>query len=670
MKKLVSFILCMAFCISSLNIAFAAEDSGVTEALKKVKERIDTTEYDDFRSSYHKNEDGKVSYQFNWSETGEDYKGLCVNLEDGIITSYYKYDYDREGDAGAFSMSAAEAVEIAEAFVKKINPEICETIQAIPEKNYSIQSDSYGVNIYRTQNGIPVLGEAGYIFVSKTTREVTNFYMNYTKGISFKTTDGIISEDEAKKAYKELLPPVLQYRYRRDYQKAEISAFLEYAPKDNGLAINAYDGTVYKRTNGGDRFYANSMSEKSEDAGGYGGFTPAELEEAERIAGLLSEDEAKSIIQNNDIIAMQKGFRQTYSSLNRDFYNKNEYQYEFGFENGEDDYINAGIDAKNGEILSFYKYDNEYVEPKYDRKAEEQKANAAFSALAGEKSAEFHLEENDSDGYISYVRTFDGIDVIEDGAYFGFDSKDNISSYSLNYTKDVEFPSKDGVITPAEAAEKAIDAIGFELVYSVDYENKTAQPVYTIGKIGEMAGYTMNPFTGHLTNYNGDDLEEAEKITYSDIENHYGKAIFSALAEYGIGFDGGELKPDEPITQAEYFTLLNKAFGYDFDIDIDALYRSIISTGIISKEERADDSVLTRENAAIFMIRKIGAEEYARFDEIFVPPFDDVTENKGYIAILKIKGIINGDGSGNFYPQRTVTRGEALIMIYNYFSKN
>ena len=78
MKKLVSFILCTAFCLSALNIAFAAEDSGVTEALAKVKERIDTTEYDEFKSSYHKNEDGNVSYQFEWSKSSDEYKSLYV----------------------------------------------------------------------------------------------------------------------------------------------------------------------------------------------------------------------------------------------------------------------------------------------------------------------------------------------------------------------------------------------------------------------------------------------------------------------------------------------------------------------------------------------------------------------------------------------------------------
>ena len=668
MKKLVSFILCMAVCISSLNIAFAAEDSGVTEALTKVKERIDTTEYDNFKSSYYKDEDGAASYSFEWTKEDGEYNGLYISIKDGIITNYSRYDYGAESKRDIFSLSKEEAEKIANNFFKKINPDIYADVKIVSEENDYIYSDSYSMIMYRVYNGVPVLDQNGYISVSKDTHEVSYFYMNYDAGISFKPSDSIISTEDAKKAYKELLPPVLQYRYKRDYQKAELSAFLEYAPKDSGLAINAYDGTVYERTYGGDWRYANSMTAKEEDAGGFGGFTPAELEEAERIAGLLSEDEAKKIIKANKIIAMPDGFTQSFSSLNRDFYNKNEYQYEFGFENSEDGYINVNIDAKNGEILGFYKYIDAYNEPKYDKKAEEKKASEAFKTLAGEKSAEFRLLDNDGEGYLSYVRTYDGIDVVDDGAYFGFDTKDNISSYSLTYTKNVEFPSKNGVITTDAALQNAFASIGFELMYSVNHKEKTAQPIYVIGKDGETYNFTMNPFTGHLTDYNGEDIREEEKITYSDIDNHYGKEIFNTLAEYGIGISGGELRPDEPITQAEYFVLLNKVFGYDDDID--SIYRSMFSSGVISKEERSDDSLLTRENAAIYMVREMGAEEYAKFNEIFMPPFDDVTENKGYIAILKAKGILSGDGSGNFYPQKSVTRGEALIMLYNCLTKN
>ena len=54
---------------------------------------------------------------------------------------------------------------------------------------------------------------------------------------------------------------------------------------------------------------------------------------------------------------------------------------------------------------------------------------------------------------------------------------------------------------------------------------------------------------------------------------------------------------------------------------------------------------------------------------MFINPFSDVTENKGPIAYLKAIGVVSGDGNGNFNPKNTITRGEALIMIYNYLNR-
>lgn len=662
--KFLRFILCIAIILGSVIGVSAAEDGSASKALEIVKQRVDTSQYDDFRSSYYKDDNGSISYYFSWS--GNDGNSeLYVDIEDGIIQSYGKYDYTADENTNIFGLSEADAVQISKEFVKKINPEIYENVEIVPEEGRSIRSDEYSMNIYRKENGIPVLNETGYMMVSKKNREVTGFYINYTSGISFKELDNIISEDEAKEAYKKLMPPTLKYKFKRDYSKKEITAYLEYSPKDSSLAVNAFDGTVYEMSYGEEIYYDRNMASKEELSDGTG-FTPAELEETERIAGLLSEDAVTQIAAKSDIIEIPKNFEREYISLNRDWFNKNNYVYQLGFSNNEY-YINASIDAKSGEILSFYNYTKGEQNGKRNKKTEEQKAQKALKELAGEKESEFRLEENEETGWVTFVRTFDGLDVIGDSAYFDFDEADNIVGYSIRYTKDVTFPSKSGAITPDTAAETAFAQIGFGLVYAVDDSKKTAQPIYCIEKNGEAESFMINPFSAKLIDYMGDDVTSIKKITYDDIENHYGKQAFLELADYGIGFDGGMLKPDEAITQAEYFSLLNKAFGYEADTD--EIYSRMIRGGTILADERADNSVLTRENAAIFMIREMGADRYARLNDIFVVPFNDVTENKGYIAILKAEKIINGDGSGNFYPKRTVTRGEALIMIYNYFIK-
>ena len=664
--KLLKYILSLAILMSTVSGVYAAEDSGALEALKMVKERVDTSEYSDFRSNYYRDEDGKTTYSFTWSKDDGNSE-LYISVDGRNIVYYGKSNYSEdEGIENKLEFSKEQAVESASEFIKKINPDIYNNIKIVPETEQSIYSDGISLDIYRTENGIPVLNETGYVEVSKLTHEVTYFYINYNDGIEFTPIDSVISEADAKKAYTDTVPLELRYRYKTDYKKMEITPYIEYALDGGLVAINAIDGSLYEGKYDG--YYLNDYAaEKSMGTGEEDrGLSPAELEETEKIAGLLSEDAAEQKIRANTIIGMPKDFVNQHVSFNRDAFDKEEYSYYFNF--GKDDgFVGARVDAKTGEILNFYKYEPKDFEDKQNRAKEEKIAKKAFEALAGDKASEFRLEESEYEGYVRFIRTYDELDVVGDSAYFSFDGNDNITEYSLSYKKNVEFPSKDGVVSPEKAFDTAFDKLGFELGYAIDYNTKKALPVYYIGKNAEYQSFTVNPFTATLTDYDGEDRKEPGAIVYTDIDNHYGKNIFMKLAEYGIGFESGMLKPDEPTTQSEFFTLLNQAFGYGSDKD--EIYKNMIYGGIIKAEDRADDSLLTRENAAIFMIREIGAEEYAKYNDIFVAPFDDVTENKGYVAILKAKGVINGDGSGNFYPKNTVTRGEALIMLYNYLSK-
>ena len=146
--------------------------------------------------------------------------------------------------------------------------------------------------------------------------------------------------------------------------------------------------------------------------------------------------------------------------------------------------------------------------------------------------------------------------------------------------------------------------------------------------------------------------------------------LIKALADYGIGFAGGEFKPNEKITQKDFLYLLSKTFGsYTEYADNDGIYSEAARRGILEIGERADDTPLTRGTAAVMMIRMMGAEKYAQLEGIYTTPFDDVTENIGYIAILYGMNVIKGDGNGHFNPENNMTRAEAACMIHSYLTR-
>lgn len=83
---------------------------------------------------------------------------------------------------------------------------------------------------------------------------------------------------------------------------------------------------------------------------------------------------------------------------------------------------------------------------------------------------------------------------------------------------------------------------------------------------------------------------------------------------------------------------------------------------------------LTREMLSRYLIWRMGQQKAAALDPIFCYPFADEADTdptlKGDIAIAHGLGILKGDGSGNFYPKKELTRAEAASVIYHYFQAN
>ena len=93
------------------------------------------------------------------------------------------------------------------------------------------------------------------------------------------------------------------------------------------------------------------------------------------------------------------------------------------------------------------------------------------------------------------------------------------------------------------------------------------------------------------------------------------------------------------------------------------------SSELITADEIDENANLTREDASVILIKAMNYEDVAKYSDIFVPVFEDVKDNIGYIAILNAMDIINGDGNGNFNPEEKLTRADAAIILYNYLIK-
>lgn len=167
-------------------------------------------------------------------------------------------------------------------------------------------------------------------------------------------------------------------------------------------------------------------------------------------------------------------------------------------------------------------------------------------------------------------------------------------------------------------------------------------------------------------------------------QSHWAHDTISDLADKGIinGVSETLYEPDSPLTRAQFIKLIVCAMG-DFDASCayvpvfsdtpaDAWYTPYIAcgvqSGIISGEQQNfyPDSSITRGEAAIWMVNGLGIASDAEC------PFADVTDatQKKAVGIAAKSGLINGYEDGTFKPDNSLTRAEAAALISRMYKKN
>jgi len=626
MKKIVSTVIAAVMALSVMPAY--AQDGKTAEFLKTVKDRIEIPEaLEKFESRVSEDEDG-VLYRFEWSSDNE---YVTVNCNDEKVITYYNHYKEEKwegNDEPAFPKTDSESLrKIAEAFAVKANPSA--EFKVTGENN-----DLYGkrafFNIQSTEDGTDIAGENGYIEVNTEDMSVTSMRFPYSKITAFDGKDaGHKTEDEAKSAFTEKLGFKMVYQgYYKDGKQCFFPAYIN----DNGSKyISAVTGEVFEyEPQPVYRGLKNESMASAKDAGGGSNFTPAEQAELDKIAGLLSKSQIENKIRSNGVVTVPKSYKMTGISLERLFEDENVYRYSLTFSDDEN-YISAQADAKTGEIYNISTYGDWEELKDADQKTTEKTVAALTPSISGKYTF---------DGK-QMSRYENGITVYGDCARVYTDKNGKVKSYYINYTLNGEFPSIDNALSAEEAAKKFFEYAGYSKKYLVNSDNK-AYLVYDFDK-----SVTLNALTGKEVGYDGEEVTNNE-YKYSDIDNHYAKEYIEKLAQYGIGFSGGEFKPNAYITEKEFSELMG--------------FLHIYNGG-------GEDVLLTRENAAIDLVKAIGLDGAAKYNDIFVQSFNDVVQNKGYIAILKAMGIFGGDENGNFNPQNNLTRGEAAVMIYKYLSR-
>ncbi len=722
MKRKIAIFLTIVLMLTALlpATAFAADDKGMESVLKIVKSRITIpSDYSEFTYSVN-SYNGTTRWEFSWSKKGSTDKGPYSVTADsnGNILSYNHYINNNYNERKLPKISKDTARATAEAFIKKIYPDIYSKLKYIPNSQIVISSD-YSLSFTRVQDGVLVPDNNVNININSNTGEVTNCYCNWTDGLVFPAAKDIKSLKEAQEIYKDKIGLRLVYDWNGDAENPKI--FAKYTPKFTfPTYIDAVTGELttlnqYVYYGGMSGAYDEKMKMSKEYNRDVGALTPEEIRSVEEVSKLKSQSEAEKIARDFSELGLTSEFSLTNSNLIKDWSIGRNYVWNMNFDKQATDASKGGvsvsvsINASTGEIINFnrYYYHNENEKSAYDKTAAKNIVDNFVKSFKSEKYNDLIYDdtadkndylikmgkqETDSYSFI-YYRKVNGIPFLGNKIQVTFDAiKGKITYFTMNWS-DTKFPSIDKVLPVEKVYDKLFSNIGLELEYRFDYSDNSQDSakvvkrpdtastpkiklVYAL-KQDKPASFDAN--TGNIINYDGEPYKEIADIAYTDIKGNFAEQQIKTLASCGIYLEGTQFKPNDKITQLDFLTLLAKTLDYygTFTNDskaIDDLYYFLINRGIVKESEKAPSSNITRIAAAKFFVRAMGYEKVAEIKGIYKTVFRDADKlgnNLGYAAIVQGFNIMNGIGSGiiSFLPDQKMSRAEAAVAIYNYLQR-
>jgi uncharacterized repeat protein (TIGR02543 family) len=199
-----------------------------------------------------------------------------------------------------------------------------------------------------------------------------------------------------------------------------------------------------------------------------------------------------------------------------------------------------------------------------------------------------------------------------------------------------------------------------------------------------------SPVTANLTLYAGWKKLDAPAKTFIDIaDNYWGRTAIVALAKDGIinGYGDETFRPENPITRAEFLTILMNALNLKAEEPITATqFKDVKPTdwfanavlmaracGVVSGDERGSfnpNDKITREEMFTMTYRamlKLNLIKESKEDTVY-QSFSDHKEIFDYaidaIQALVKEGLVNGDAN-RLTPKSNATRAESAQFIYN-----
>lgn len=710
MKRIISMLLVVIMTITFMVPVMASDetsaDNALANAIKAVKEKIEIPK-DCNKFNYNINSEGDMtSFNLEWTNDSE---GKTINVtidENNLIRHYYWYDRSTNSyEKKIPKFSEDQGLEIAEKFINNLDSKLLKQYKLIKQNNTYREDNEYIFNYVREANGIKYYSNNIRININKFTGVVSNYNCTHSRQVTFEDASKLISNEQAKKAFIDKLGLKLVYMIKTKDKKQ--TSYLAYVPKYSNKYIDGLTGEVediteyYLFDEMGIKYEAKSMAASA--AGVNINLTPEEIDAVKSMSDVMSKENADKKVRGISFFGLDDGFKLTNSYLSKDWRDNESFIWYFNYtkEISKDKvlYRDIQIDAKTGELQSFGFNGSQDEGTKPKKTEEEAKAfcedvlkslmASKYDKLKYDDSYSNSFEKNTQDYFtFRFVRMENGVECPDNYVQVTYDNlTGNVNRANSNWSKNITFEVPKDTIAIEKVYSIIFDKIGYDIRYVRDYSKVENEKVWRESEepYAAVLGYFINTDkpavisanTGDILDYSGEVYKDNEVIDYTDIKGLKAENEIKILTQMSVRYLEDELKPNTSLLQKDYFILLSQLnnqfyFGNKMDDEaIENMYNSLIYSGIITKEEKAPTSTLSREDAAKYFVRFLGYKNVAEIKGIYKANFKDANKINpdmlGYVCIASGLKAMNGS-DGNFYPKSKMTRLEGLLSIYSYLS--
>lgn len=580
----------------------------------------------------------KKVWEFMWDDSKfgkwHNYR-VEIDAESGEIVSFNEDQDWNQYIKPKNSKSEEECRNIAEAFLKQISPEKFSQIKEIemPGKDrnwYQYGPKRYDFGYHRVVNGIPFTENGLNISINADNGKVLSYYSNWDTSLSFPKALAAVTPEQAEKTFREkvgLRLNYLQFGYSPVGVKKPVQLYYSmwenYGPS---AMIDAVTGNVVdsfgKEVTVQNRVYLTAKPE------------PEPVKGDEKT---ITADEAKAKVEEFIVIPGDYTARSTRYSEGWGPGSQKIWEFQFGpgdFKGGASIYVT--VNAVTGDLLSYNRWDESFERSehtaKYDYDTCRKIAAEFLNKMAPAKVDYTYLIEPitkpvwynngklmDPPSYnFNFVRVVNGI--LFNSNQIGIDvdnTTGEIRGFWSNWDQSLKFYDPANVISEKEALDNLFTVEKPKLVYTYKQSENGTPPreVTLVYRMFNDVPKVVEASKGKVTSY----YELENPVILEDVQGHWAEGDIRTLASWGvIAGSNNKFNPDKTVTRAEFVNMLVKAKGLEV-------------------EEKSGQT------------------------------FKDVSPDSWYFGTVEAAakaGLIQGSG-GNFFPDKTITRQEIVVMIMN-----